>query len=512
MLKILSGSLMAKFHFCTKLTATPDKAVYVSDIPNEGDIVYQGGIPIRLTEKIGDGGEGIVYKTNKSENVVAKIYYNKKLTSHKQSKIEKIIAAGLSIDGVCFPLARLHNSKSLFVGYLMPKAEGVKLGTSVFRGEKGMTRFFGTWTRSDLVSLAITILYTIKKIHDLGILIGDINGLNILVKSPTKVFFVDTDSFQINEYPCPVGTSDFTAPEIQGKDYKFFMRSIGNENFAIAVLLFKLLMFGESPYAQHGGSGIEHNIKTGDFSFPFNGKSNNKMPNGDWGYFWSHLPVELQELFYRTFKKGESMYDERMRPGVEVWLKELTIYLRQLNDGTLKKIDIDSVMLFPKTVFDPNRPKFISFKDCCRSEAERRLIKREIDIWKCIKMYYFQRVVHSDGDSSNMRNLKAFLEDLSILVNVYTVDMSRIGVVVSRKYANLSKDDVFYRERMFILRWTNGSLPFAPSFKELAEIYDYPLAQYVINLPKERQIDGCHFEGLSFPVQLTFIVDHLLTY
>lgn len=35
-------------------------------------------------------------------------------------------------------------------------------------------------------------------------------------------------------------------------------------------------------------------------------------------------------------------------------------------------------------------------------------------------------------------NLKAFLEDLSILVNVYTVDMSRIGVVVSRKYANLS--------------------------------------------------------------------------
>ena len=78
-------------------------------------------------------------------------------------------------------------------------------------------------------------------------------------------------------------------------------------------------------------------------------------------------------------------------------------------------------MLFPKTVFDPNRPKFISFKDCCRSEAERRLIKREIDTWKCIKMHYFHRVVHSDGDSSNIRNLKAFLEDLSILVNVYTV-------------------------------------------------------------------------------------------
>ena len=503
---------MAKFHFCTQLATTPDKEMYVSDNPNKGDYVYKGRTPILLTEIIADGGEGIVYKTDKSEDVVAKIYYNKKLTSHKQSKIEKMIAAGLSIDGVCFPTALLYNSKRAFVGYLMQKAEGVKLGTSVFRGEKGMTRFFGSWTRADLVSLAITILSTIKKIHDLGIIVGDINGLNILVKSPSKVYFVDTDSFQINEYPCPVGTLDFTAPEIQGKDFKFFLRSIGNENFAIAVLLFKLLMFGESPYAQQGGAGIAHNINTGDFSFPFKGKNNNKMPSGDWGYFWSHLPVKLQELFYRTFKKGETMYDERMRPGVEVWLKELTIYLRQLNDGTLKKIDINSVMLFPKTVFDPNRPKYISFKDCCRSEAERRLIKREIDTWKSIKMRYYQRVVYSNSDSSNIRNLKAFLEELSVLVNVYDAAyMSRMGEVVSRKYANLSKDDVFYRERMFILRWTNRSLPFAPSFKELAEIYDYPLAQYAIG-SKGNRIDGCNFEGLFFPAQLAFIVDHLLTY
>ena len=325
---------MADFYFCKHLTTIPDKNIYVSDLPNEGDFVYQGRTPIRLTKKLGDGGEGIVYKTNKSENVVAKIYFGNKLTSHRQAKIDKIIAAGLSIEGVCFPTEHLYNSKGVFIGYLMPKAEGEKLGTSVFRGEKGMKKFFGNWSRSDLVTLAVTILSTIKNIHDLGILIGDINGLNILVKSPTKVYFVDTDSFQINEYPCPVGTLDFTAPEIQGKDYKYFLRSVGNENFAIAVLLFKLLMFGESPYAQQGGSDIAHNISTGDFSFPFKGKVNNKMPKGDWGCFWSHLPDKLREIFYRTFKKGETMYDERMRPGVEVWLKELSIYLRQLNDGT----------------------------------------------------------------------------------------------------------------------------------------------------------------------------------
>ena len=435
---------MATFHFCTQLTTIPDKEVSVSDLPIEGDFVYQGRTPIRLTERIGDGGEGTVYKTNKNENVVAKIYSDKKLTSHKQSKIEMIIAAGLSIDGVCFPTARLYNSKGVFVGYLMPKAEGEKLGTSVFRGEKGMKRFFGSWKRSDLVTLAITILSTIKKIHDLGILIGDINGLNILVKSPTEVYFVDTDSFQINEYPCPVGTLDFTAPEIQGKDYKCILRSVGNENFAIAVLLFRLLMFGESPYAQQGGSGIAHNISTGNFSFPLKGKGNNKMPKGDWICFWSHLPDKLQEIFYRTFRKGETMYDERVRPGVEVWLKELTIYLRQLNDGTLKKIDVDSVKLFPKTVFNPNKPKYISFKDRCFSQVERRLIEQEISLWKSQKFAYFQKTVNSVGDSSNVRNVKAFLSELSALVNVYVTDNNIIGQAVFGKYAHLSNDDVFW--------------------------------------------------------------------
>ena len=504
---------MATFHFCTQLTTIPDKEVSVSDLPIEGDFVYQGRTPIRLTERIGDGGEGTVYKTNKNENVVAKIYSDKKLTSHKQSKIEMIIAAGLSIDGVCFPTARLYNSKGVFVGYLMPKAEGEKLGTSVFRGEKGMKRFFGSWKRSDLVTLAITILSTIQKIHDLGILIGDINGLNILVKSPTEVYFVDTDSFQINEYPCPVGTLDFTAPEIQGKDYKCILRSVGNENFAIAVLLFRLLMFGESPYAQQGGSGIAHNISTGNFSFPLKGKGNNKMPKGDWICLWSHLPDKLQEIFYRTFRKGETMYDERVRPGVEVWLKELTIYLRQLNDGTLKKIDVDSVKLFPKTVFNPNKPKYISFKDRCFSQVERRLIEQEISLWKSQKFAYFQKTVNSVGDSSNVRNVKAFLSELSALVNVYVTDNNIIGQAVFGKYAHLSNDDVFYREKMFILAYMGNSklTNRASIFNELAEIYDYPLAQYIIN-PKETLIDGCQFEGLFFPGQLNFIVDHLLKY
>lgn len=267
------------FHFCTQLTTTPDTMVTISELPKEGDLVYDKvKTPIRLTEKISEGGEGCVYNTSKSGGAVAKIYFDKKLTIHKQSKIDALIASGLSIEGVCFPTAHLYNSKGAFVGYLMPKADGKKLDVSVFKGEGGMGRYFASWTRQDLVNLAISILTIIKKIHESGILIGDINGSNILVKSPTEVYFVDTDSFQINDYPCPVGTMEFTAPEIQGKNYNSFLRTIGNENFAVAVLLFRLMMFGLNPYAQQGGAEIEHNIRTGDFSFPYKEKVTTKYP------------------------------------------------------------------------------------------------------------------------------------------------------------------------------------------------------------------------------------------
>ena len=215
-------------------------------------------------------------------------------------------------------------------------------------------------------------------------MIGDINGSNILVKSPTEVYFVDTDSFQINDYPCPVGTMEFTAPEIQGKNYNSFLRTIGNENFAVAVLLFRLMMFGLNPYAQQGGAEIEHNIRTGDFSFPYKEKSNNKIPKGDWCYFWSHLFFKLKEHFYFTFRKGETRFEEKKRPGVDVWLKDLFFYKKQLEDGTLEGIDKESLKMFPKTY---KKAKGIVYRTCvlCHQEKPENLVSKNGCCYECLR-------------------------------------------------------------------------------------------------------------------------------
>ncbi|RML94152.1 hypothetical protein APX70_07765, partial [Pseudomonas syringae pv. maculicola] len=64
---------------------------------------------------------------------------------------------------------------------------------------------------------------------------------NLLVtQDSTKLWMVDTDSFQIEGFPCPVGTVNFTAPEIQGVNYGTFMRTKEHELFAVATMLFMI--------------------------------------------------------------------------------------------------------------------------------------------------------------------------------------------------------------------------------------------------------------------------------
>jgi len=91
------------------------------------------------------------------------------------------------------------------------------------------------------VQLAINILERISYLHRLNVLLGDINPLNILVKDENTIYFVDCDSYQIEGFPCAVGTVDFTAPEIQGVDFRTFLRAPEHELFAVATLLFMML-------------------------------------------------------------------------------------------------------------------------------------------------------------------------------------------------------------------------------------------------------------------------------
>ena len=332
------------FQICKSVTTLDDSRLAVSHIPTENEIVYTSRGPIKLESKVAAGGEGIIYTTNTP--YVAKIYKKENNTKRKYEKIKLMLSKEIECEGVCYPVAALYNSNKEFVGYMMPKAKGKELQKSIFI-KPLFLKNFPNWKKRDTVELCITILKKIKYLHDRNIVMGDINPANILVVSPKEVYFVDTDSYQVENFPCPVGTNNYTAPEIQRKHFSDFLRTMGNENFAVATLLFMIMLPGKPPYSQQGGEDPINNIIKMDFSYPFGESSNKKTPDGPWRYIWSHLTYDLKKAFYNTFRKGGDYSTENTRLTVDEWLPIFTYYLELLDSGKFGKQDKMSEELFP---------------------------------------------------------------------------------------------------------------------------------------------------------------------
>lgn len=242
--------------------------------------------------------------------------------------------------------------------------------TAIADTPMGVSHIPGQQECTYTVQLCVTILEKIKYLHSRNIIIGDINPANILVVSPQEVYFVDTDSYQIEDFPCPVGTINYTAPEIQRKRFPEFLRTMGNENFAIATLLFMIMLPGKPPYSQQGGEDPIANIVNMDFSYPFGESSNRKTPDGPWRYIWSHLTYDLKKAFYNTFRKDGENAAEDTRLSVDEWLPIFKYYLELLDSGRYGKQDKMSEELFPTRHKKNPKTVFTSCKLCGNEVAE----------------------------------------------------------------------------------------------------------------------------------------------
>lgn len=377
------------FQICKTVTPIEDARLKVNHIPVENEIVYTSRGQIKLEKRVAAGGEGIIYTTNTP--YVAKIYKKENNTKRKFEKIKLMLSKGIECEGICFPVAALYNSNKEFVGYLMPMARGKELQKSIFI-KPLFLKNFPNWKKRDTVELCITILEKIKYLHDRNIIMGDINPANILVVSPKEVFFVDTDSYQVEDFPCPVGTNNYTAPEIQRKHFSSFLRTMGNENFAVATLLFMIMLPGKPPYSQQGGEDPINNIINMDFSYPFGDNSNKKTPDGPWRYIWSHLTYDLKKAFYNTFRKDGEYATENTRLSVDEWLSIFTYYLELLDSGKFGKQDEMSEELFPTRHKKSSKVVYTTCKLCktevpenqCQNGICRECLNKG-EIYRCKK-------------------------------------------------------------------------------------------------------------------------------
>lgn len=388
------------FVICSQVRSTPDSKNCVSGTIKERTTLYtQSNQKIVLTEKLDEGGEGIVYKTNTPH--IAKVYFPEKNTIHKLEKIKLLISKPLNCPGICAPTEILYNSKHQFVGYLMPKACGTKLSTISIKPK--FKNMFPQWSKRDMVELTVTILQKIKYLHDRNVILGDINTNNIMFTSSTDVYFVDVDSYQIEDFPCPVGTIPYTPPELLNKGhYRDFLRTKGNEYFAVAALLFTLMVQGQQPYTQKDSNDMKANILNMDFPYALGNRKNSKTPNGYWRYMWSHLPVFLKKAFYNTFSRGGDYSTEQTRLNADQWLAMFNEFLRLLDSGEYGAQDSMSENIYP-TRFKKRKGGIYVFCSCCHNETDQQYCENGV----CLDCRRKQRLARQATRACSSKSCKS---------------------------------------------------------------------------------------------------------
>lgn len=258
------------------------------------------------------GGEGSLYLTD-TPGQVAKIYNAEHLTAGRRDKLDEMLRHDPQIRGLCWPTHMLYTRKGDFIGYTMPQApEGaLPFSKSVLRIGSPSVRekLLKSWDRLDLVQAARSAAYIVAQLHRRNILMGDVNAGNFMVDpgNSANVYVVDTDSFQLGGFPCPVGVEDFTHPGTAQRlgvtgalKYDTFLRTPDEENYVLAIMIFKVLFLNQNPFVTKTKMTYREAMAAKKFSYALDG-DDYEVPDGDNWMIWKNLPRKVSDAFTAAF-------------------------------------------------------------------------------------------------------------------------------------------------------------------------------------------------------------------
>lgn len=303
------------------------------------------GKSISLVKEIAKGGEGAVWKTNRSGyfgkiscRYLGKIYHNP--TPQQVEKLKLMLAnppenptASQNHIAISWPIDLIEDSQKNCVGFLMPEITNVKEMIDVYHPtlRRQECPVFNWYC---LHIIALNFAFILKEIHAKNYIIGDINTKNILVNQGSFVSLIDADSFQVENfktgkiYPCSVGSEGFTPPELLGKNLAELTQTRYHDRFRLAIIIYYLL-FGSHPFmGKWTGSGDPPG-------------QNESISNGYWPYGVNGLvepskhtiPLnvahpELEKLFLKCFNDGHKTPSSRPLP--EDWINALKVAINDL--------------------------------------------------------------------------------------------------------------------------------------------------------------------------------------
>ena len=163
---------------------------------------------------IQSGGEGMVFGL---ANTAVKLYHDP--TPNQADKLRYWFTASwraqLPRDALA-PCAPVHNKRGQIVGLQMARLPVA----SVPIKRLGMLNFWQqhALTTQQLLPLLQQLHQTLSRLHQLQIVVGDLNETNIFLtlpgNGPTKLFWIDVDSYQFAHFPCPVAMPAFLDPAL----------------------------------------------------------------------------------------------------------------------------------------------------------------------------------------------------------------------------------------------------------------------------------------------------------
>lgn len=283
-----------------------------------------------LDKSIGQGGEAEVYAISKPADMAAKIYKKGKGNEKKlMAMIKDPPEQPKTHTAIAWPEDIVYE-KGKFVGFVMKRIDDY-VPIFKFYNPSYRNRHYPKFNWKYLHNTAYNLSIAVDAVHGKNHIIGDFNERNILTNTQTLVTIVDADSFQIfgsngNVFRCPVGTSEFTPPELQDVNFTTVNRNIESDLFALSVMIFKLLMEGRHPFDATPCSQVSirnvniHCIKKGIFPYEMSHSTDFMKP--DKNPLFTDLHPELQDLFVQCFCDGFKA--PWKRPSARQWINAIT--------------------------------------------------------------------------------------------------------------------------------------------------------------------------------------------
>lgn len=187
------------------------------------------------------------------------------------------------------------------------------------------------------------------------------------------------------------------------------------------------------------------------------------------------------------------------------------------NDGKIVRDIVKASELIKKSA-EQNHIEAKAFIDSHDFSLARKLslltpeakdaIDVQINRWKDDGFGYINNIRSTDLEI--VKEVKKLLKEF---VNFEMAD-DDFCYCVRNTYQKLDENDIFYRERRFLLELARDYYNADGMFVELANKYHYPLAEYMLDYKNNHsaKIDGINFGQISYTSKLYFIVGHLFEY